>query len=308
MSLPRTGAEELATGSDLSAGERDGVIVDLVRCAEAEPSPGAMIERVRDVVAAGLSEMAEGCPFREVLADESVGVFVGAAFPGMVRIGEVEACAEVLLDVLVAMELDSVVGSDGADLVRLIGEQCDQVGVGVLDGGARQWCDADEAGLSFHGSEDAGLALAVHRVGFPIANANAALDDFGTLVEEALASEATAAVVSPVPFAAAFASTAQVRPERAAGLLVAPDPSIDRLMTHDWEAIQPSPSDNLGGAPALREQGLYRPEVRESEAGITSRSAPSPVRHFYCHLRPIRSVVRGRVALHLACNRAAMPM
>jgi len=43
-SLPRTGAEELATGSDLSAGAKDGLVIDLVGSTEAVAASRAVIE------------------------------------------------------------------------------------------------------------------------------------------------------------------------------------------------------------------------------------------------------------------------
>ena len=58
-SLPRTGAEELAAGSDLSAGAEDGGVVDFVRSVKAKPFAWAMIERGSDLVAAGLGEIGE---------------------------------------------------------------------------------------------------------------------------------------------------------------------------------------------------------------------------------------------------------
>ena len=58
-SLPRTGAEELAAGSDLSAGARGGGVVDFVRSAKAESFAWAMIESGSDLVAVGLGEVGE---------------------------------------------------------------------------------------------------------------------------------------------------------------------------------------------------------------------------------------------------------
>lgn len=112
-SLPRTGAEELATGSDLLAGRKDGLVIDFVRSAEAEAFAGAMIEGGGDLVTAFLGEAGEGGALREVLADQAVGVLVCASLPGMMRGSEVDLGAKVPLEALVAMELCPIIRGDG---------------------------------------------------------------------------------------------------------------------------------------------------------------------------------------------------
>ena len=59
----------------------------------------------------------------QVLANEPVGVFVGAAFPRMVRRREVKAGAGRLLDHGVGMEFRSVVGGDRPDRTGLAPNQ-----------------------------------------------------------------------------------------------------------------------------------------------------------------------------------------
>ena len=51
-------------------------MVDFVRCAKAEAFAWAMIESGSDLVATDLGEVGERGAFGEILADESVGVFV----------------------------------------------------------------------------------------------------------------------------------------------------------------------------------------------------------------------------------------
>ena len=67
------------------------------------------------LVKVGLGEEAHVGAFGEVLAEQSVGVFVGSPFPGVVRGGEEEAGGGGGLEELVALELGTVVGSDGVD-------------------------------------------------------------------------------------------------------------------------------------------------------------------------------------------------
>src|ERR1051325_4106911 len=88
-SRPRTGAEELAAGSDLAAGRKDAAGVDFVGREEAETKAGPMIEMSRDALASTLGEVPQFGTFRQILPQQSVGVFVGAALPGVVWSGEV---------------------------------------------------------------------------------------------------------------------------------------------------------------------------------------------------------------------------
>ena len=66
--------------------------------------------------------------FGQVLADQAVGVLVGAALPGVMRIGEVERHAGGVLDPGVAVELGAVVGGDGLELLGMPADQRDGAG------------------------------------------------------------------------------------------------------------------------------------------------------------------------------------
>ncbi len=307
-SLPRTGAEELAAGSDLAAGKTDGAVIDLVGSEEAEAAARTTVQRAGDLVTTGLSEVGQRGAFGEILADETVCIFVGAALPGMVRSGEVDRGAEGALEVHVAVELDAVVGGDGAHRVRFAGEKLDQACVRVLDRSAGQRPQADKPTETFHGGRDARFAFAVHSVRFPVAEAAALLDDAGAIADRALAGEPTAVVVSAVAFAPAFACTPEIAPERTAGTFVAPDPQVDRLVAHDRQAIETAAAGDLLRTPALAQQRLDGREVGGTVAGVATRAPAPRTRHFHCERGPIRPIVARGVALHLSRNRAGMPL
>jgi len=61
-----------------------------VRSMVAEAFLGAMIVKGSDLAAGSLGKVSERSAFWQVLADEAVGVFVGAAFPRVMRSGEVD--------------------------------------------------------------------------------------------------------------------------------------------------------------------------------------------------------------------------
>ena len=72
-----------------------------------------------DPIAVVLRQVRHALFLRQVLAKEPVGVFIGAAFPRMVRRREVEAGAGALLDRGVAVELGPVVRRDRPHGTRL---------------------------------------------------------------------------------------------------------------------------------------------------------------------------------------------
>ena len=69
---------------------------------------------MHDQVNLFFSDRSEVYLLRKILPDQSVGVFVGSPFPGVVRGGEEDASGGGLEE-LVALELGTVVGSDGVD-------------------------------------------------------------------------------------------------------------------------------------------------------------------------------------------------
>ncbi len=60
---------------------------------KAESFPRSGVELGGDAIAVVLGEVRHALAFREVLADQAVGVFVGPAFPGMVRRREINVRA-----------------------------------------------------------------------------------------------------------------------------------------------------------------------------------------------------------------------
>ena len=75
--------------------------------------PWPVVEDARDLIASPLSEVLHGCALWQILPNEAVRVFVGASLPCVVWGGEVDAQSGETFDLLIAVELGSVVGSDG---------------------------------------------------------------------------------------------------------------------------------------------------------------------------------------------------
>ena len=122
--------------------------VGFVGSEEAEAKTRAVIETLFDCEAVGFSETGKRGAFGSVLADEAVGIFVGAAFPGMVRVGKVEGGTEALFDGFISVELDTVVGGDGVDFEGT--KQLDGALLGEFGGGLLDRADADQSGFALH--------------------------------------------------------------------------------------------------------------------------------------------------------------
>ena len=307
-SLPRTGAEELAAGSDLAAGDEARAVVDFVWSAEAETAAWAVIEAGGDGVAVRLGEMAERRALGEILADEAVGVLVGAAFPGLMGSGEVDGSMERLLERLVAVELDSIVRGDGADGMRFVGEEFDQLGVGVDDGGAGERGEAEKAALALDGGDDAGLALAMNGVGLPVAEAGTRGDHGWSIGDHAFTREPATAVLAGVALAPPLVGAAEVTPQRAAARLVRPDVQVERLGAHHPDPLDTQPADNLLGAEVRAQHRLDRREVFGGVAFVPAGAPPSTVGLLHREHRAVEAIVRTSVASDLAMDGTAMPV
>ena len=78
------------------------------------------VDLVSDGVAMVLVDPVHVVTFGEILADESVGVFVGASLPGVVGGCEVAGYKLRLFDLLVVVELGAIVEGDCAELVVVL--------------------------------------------------------------------------------------------------------------------------------------------------------------------------------------------
>jgi len=117
--------------------------------------PWSGVESLGDGVAAALGEARHARVLGQVLAYQAVGVLVGAALPGVVRVGEVERHAGGTLDAGIAVELGAVVGGDAVELLRQPADQGDGPGVGLLFGACPELADLEVAALALHQADDA---------------------------------------------------------------------------------------------------------------------------------------------------------
>src|SRR5258707_13826109 len=98
----------------------------------------------------------------------------------------------------------SVVRGERPDRMRFSREQSDGASVGVFDGGAGQWADADQAALALDCGDDAGLASTVDGIDLPVAEARATLHDRRARLDHAFSGQSASAVVAAVALASLF--------------------------------------------------------------------------------------------------------
>jgi hypothetical protein len=305
--LPRTGAEELAAGSGPAAGCVGDAVVDFGRSAEAEAAPRTVVELGGDGGALALSERAEVGAFAEVLAQEPIGVFIGAAFPGVMGSGEVDYGVEAFFEGFVHVELGTVISRDGMDGMRFVAQDGGGARQGLLRPDARELADAHESAFAFDHGDRGWLAAAVDGVDLPVTDAGALIDDRRSVANHAFAGEATAAVLAGVAFPASFIGAAEMAPERAALGSVRPEVEVDRFDAHYSDAFGAQATHDLLGAEVLPQHAFDGGEVLGGIAPVAPGAAAAAVGHLYCEHRTVVAIVRTAVALELPVNGRAMP-
>src|SRR5512145_251105 len=131
-------------------------------------------------------------------------------------------------------------------------------------------------------------------------------DDWRALRDRPFASNAAAAVVAAVAFAALFARAAQMLIERAAGELIGPDVAVDRFVADAEQAKPSQPARHLVGTPIFAQQFLDLGPVGRRELPIAPRVGPSTARIPVGELRPVAAVAGRLIAPHFPSDRAAV--
>src|SRR6266851_2491407 len=97
--------------------------ITFLRSPIAQPLPRPAVEFRSDPIAIGLGEVGHALALGEILAEQAIGVFVGAAFPSMVWRGEVETRRRRSLEAGVVVEFGAVIDGDGLHVMGLRGDQ-----------------------------------------------------------------------------------------------------------------------------------------------------------------------------------------
>lgn len=94
--------------------------------------PGASVELLRNRIAAGLGQIVHTTAFRQILPDQSVGVFVSPPLPRMIGVCEVEADIAAIFEIAVSMEFATVVRRDRFEAIRVFRDKMPEPFIGRL--------------------------------------------------------------------------------------------------------------------------------------------------------------------------------
>src|SRR5436190_15968267 len=97
--------------------------ITFLRSPIAQPLPRPAVEFRSDPIAIVLGEVGHALSFGQILPDQAVGVFVGAALPRVMRGGEVEAGGGGPLELGVVVKLCPIIDGDGLHGMGLRGDQ-----------------------------------------------------------------------------------------------------------------------------------------------------------------------------------------
>src|SRR4029077_4912307 len=127
----------------------------LLRGSEAEPFTRPVVKRASDGVAALLRERGHAGAFGHVLADQAVGVFIGAALPRVMRRREVERDARGALELYVVVELGAVVGGDGFESLWMTADETQRTAIRMFFRSRSELADREVASLAIDDRDEA---------------------------------------------------------------------------------------------------------------------------------------------------------
>ncbi len=143
-------------------------MVYLVGSLESKTFPRPVVKSPGHADACALRQVIEWCSFRQILSDQTVGIFVGPPFPCMMGQGEVDVRIQSLLNPAISMKLAAIVRGNGFHSIFITQEQSYSLLFSLLHGDALELADANQAAAPFHNGDDSGLRRAVNRVDLPI--------------------------------------------------------------------------------------------------------------------------------------------
>ena len=139
----------------------------------------------------------------------------------------------------------------------------------LLGGACIELTDLKVSGLAFHEGDDAGLAVAEHGVGLPVANAGSVVCCGWALLDGSLACQSSSRVVGAVSLSPFLGGLSQVGVQQSAVSLVVPDVSVDGLMADLQPAFECHAAGDLLGTPVLLlQQSLDQVPVLVRESAI----------------------------------------
>ena len=141
-----------------------------------EALPWAGVELGGNGVASVLREKGHAGALAEVLADQAVGILIGPALPGVVRVREIECGRCTALDFSIVVKLGPVIRSDRFEQRALAANDLNGPRIHCDCRSAGELSDHNESRFAFDQAENAiPAAFAHHRVDLPVPELAAAL-------------------------------------------------------------------------------------------------------------------------------------
>lgn len=251
--------------------------------------------------------------FRQVLPDQSVGVFVGPSFPRVMRSGKVELRAGGLLNGSIAVEFGSIIRSDRFKPAGVSHHQLKRRSVGFLRRARAHFPNEHNACLSFYQRQDAmaafSQALAHHRVDLPMADSVPVFHGSRPLADVAFSSKSASAVVAAVAFAeAALAVLTQVQMEAATGSKIAPHVLVNGFVADPQFTAFAQVAGDLFRTPFPLKQLFHPTQFCFSKAPVAPGAFSPGTGPLMCPIRAVAPVVSSTVAPHFSPNGAPMAL
>lgn len=273
--------------------------------AEAVAFPRPVVQRVGDCAASVLCEPFHGRSLREVLPKHAVGVLVRTSLPRGVRCREVDRYARSSFDLLVSVELRTIVNGDRLEQTRMVLNQLDDTLVDGSGSAVPQLANQGCSGYALDQGHHAVLvARADHHIHLPVPNLDPGIDGSRPFRNVALAREAATLLLSAIAFAVS-GPLAKVLPQGAASLAILLHATVDRLVTDLEQPEELEPPADLFRAKPVAQERLDELPLDSAELAVSARAAPPSVGFLLSHGVPIAAVLPA-VSPQLATNRAAV--
>src|SRR5690606_25883476 len=239
----------------------------------------------------------EALPLREVLPQQAVEVLVAPAFPWSMRIGEVAAYTRRFFQLLVAMELGSVVPGNGLEWQTALSDQSQHDPVDGSDCPMRQFLDQTEPGAAINQSQKAvALSRGTHvGVAFPVAGFLAAFNNVRSAIDHRLALQAAPLFRPERALPPTLAALPEVAEQASTSALVLADVAVDGHVTDARIWVVGQVVGDLFRTPLLILQKIFDAVVDLGRVVLyPSRAAASTIGVFLGlagHVQRTRSVV-----------------
>jgi hypothetical protein len=133
----------------------------------------------------------------------------------------------------------------------------------------------------------------MYRVNLPIPDPATLLNHRRPLFYRLFASQPPSTVILSIPFSPLFPGSTQMPPQGPATPFIRPNPTVNRLVTHDGLSLKRSPSHNLFGTKPLANQRLNRPKLRRPISPVPTGTSLSPARFLNRMAGAIAAIMHG---------------